>query len=142
MSDPGRQPRLVVPEGLVIDESARERLERQLASASASVAGIAGESTELAPGASYRVHAEWTALQTPRSSLAPASGPIRGAVLIRPHVEFEVTDGRVEVAGDSLLVDPGAHVHDPFRPVGVHLPASELCRPPFPRRAVVVFLGC
>jgi hypothetical protein len=142
MSDPGRQPRLVVPEGLVIDESARERLERQLASASASVAGIAGESTELAPGASYRVHAEWTALQTPRSSLAPASGPIRGAVLIRPHVEFEVTDGRVEVAGDSLLVDPGAHVHDPFRPVGVHLPASELGRPPFPRRAVVVFLGC
>ena len=30
MSDPGAEPRLVVPEGLVIDESARERLVRQL----------------------------------------------------------------------------------------------------------------
>src|ERR1700682_3130477 len=125
MSDPGEGPRLVVPEGLVIDESARERLERQLALAPAPVVGVAGESAELVPGASYRVHAEWTALQTPWSSVAPVSRPIRGAVLLRPHVEFEVRDGRVEVASGSVLVDPGAHVHDPFRPVGTYRAASE-----------------
>jgi len=51
MSDPGAEPRLVVPEGLVIDESARERLERQLAVAAPEIAGIAAESAELEPGA-------------------------------------------------------------------------------------------
>ena len=142
MSDPGGEPRLVVPEGLVIDESTRERLERQLALAPDTVAGVAGESSELAPGAGYRVHAEWTALQTPLSRIAPAAGPVRGAVLLRPHVEFEVRDGRVEVPSGSVLVDPGAHVHDPFRPIGPRRAASERGRPPFPRRAVVVFLGC
>ena len=139
MSD---EPRLVVPEGLVVDESARERLERQLALAPSTVVGVAGETTALAPGASYRVHAEWTALQTPRSGVAPVSGPIRGAVLLRPRVRFSVNDGRVEVADGSLLLDAGVHVHDPFRPIGTHLAASEQGRPPFPRRPVVVFLGC
>ena len=52
-------------------------------------------------------------------------------------------DGRVEVAGGTLLVDPGAHVHDPFRPDRhARRGVSEQGRPPFPRRAVVVFLGC
>src|SRR3954469_9424031 len=65
MSDPGAEPRLVVPEGLVIDESARERLERDLARAPATVAGVAADCVALEPGASYRVDAEWTALDAP-----------------------------------------------------------------------------
>ena len=146
MSDPGAEPRLVVPEGLVIDESARERLERQLARAAPGVIGIAAESAALAPGASYRVHAEWTALDSPWTSAAAGSGaraaaPVRGAVLVRPNVEFAVRDGRVEVDGGAVLVDPGAHVHDPFRAIGPLEPASERGRPPFPRRPVVVFLA-
>jgi hypothetical protein len=133
-------PRLVVPEGLVIDESARSRLERQLAHAPADVAAIGALAAPLAPGASYRVHAEWMALDTP-DALAPASGPVRGAVLVRPGVAFSVRDGRVEVAGGSLVVDPGAHTHDPHDPIGALEVASEQGRPPFPRRPVVVFLA-
>ena len=67
---------------------------------------------------------------------------VRGAVLVRPDVEFGVRDGSVEIANGSALVDPGAHVHDPYRPIGTVQDASELGRPPFPRRPVVVFLGC
>ncbi|MDQ1508715.1 MAG: hypothetical protein QOG50_559, partial [Actinomycetota bacterium] len=62
MADLGAEPRLVVPEGLVIDESVRERLERLLAAAPETVVGIAAETSDLAPGASYRVHAEWRSL--------------------------------------------------------------------------------
>jgi hypothetical protein len=134
------EPRLVVPEGLVLDESARERLERQLAPAPDDVAAIGAAASPLAPGASYRVHAEWTALETP-DALAPASGPVRGAVLVRPGVEFAVRDGRVEIASGTIMVDPGAHTHAPHDPIGVLEPASERGRPPFPRRPVVVFLA-
>src|SRR3954452_11123208 len=88
--------RLVVPEGLVIDESARERLARQLEAAPHAVLGLAAEVSALVPGASYRVHAEWTALETPLV-VAPAAGPVRGAVLVRPGVPFTVDDGRVAV---------------------------------------------
>ena len=147
MSDPGAEPRLVVPEGLVIDESTRERLERQLACADPAVSGIAAESAELEPGASYRVHAEWTALDSSWSSSAAGSGAraphsVRGAVLVRPNVTFDVRDGCVEIADGAVLSDPGAHVHDPFRTIGPLRPASERGRPPFPRRPVVVFLAC
>src|SRR2546422_4963165 len=142
MSDLGAEPRLVVPEGLMIDESARERLERQLALAPAGVAGVGAETSELAPGASYRVHAEWTALEPRPPAAARTSAVVRGAVLLRPEVEFAVRDGSVEIAGGSALVDAGAHVHDPYRPIGTLQDASELGRPPFPRRPVVVFLAC
>ena len=43
MSDSGAGARLVVPEGLLVDETVRERLERGLALAPAAVAGIAAE---------------------------------------------------------------------------------------------------
>src|SRR5580765_3337111 len=115
MSDLGAEPRLVVPEGLMIDESARERLERQLALAPAGVAGVGAETSELAPGASYRVYAEWKALEAPLAA-ARTSPVVRGAVLLRPEVAFDVRDGSVEIGGGSALVDPGAHVHDPYRP--------------------------
>lgn len=142
MGDLGDEPRLVVPEGLMIDESARDRLERQLALAPAATVGVGAEISELAPGASYRVHAEWKALEPRPSTTAPAPSVVRGAVLLRPDVEFEVRDGSVEIANGSALVDPGAHVHDPYLAIGTLQDASELGRPPFPRRPVVVFLGC
>ena len=82
--------RLVVPEGLVVDESARERLERQLEAAPESWAGVGAAVSPLAPGASYRVHAEWSALETPddlragertgaRGGARPPRGVVRGA---------------------------------------------------------------
>jgi len=141
-ADPAARPRLVVPEGLVIDESARARLERRLALAPETVTGVGAGASELAAGASYRVHAEWTALETPES-VAPVAGggSLRGAVLVRPGVEFAVRDGEVVLASGAIAVDPGAHTHDPHRPLGVLQTASERGRPPFPRRPVVVFLG-
>lgn len=143
MGDLGAAPRLVVPAGLVIDESVRERLERRLAAAPASVAGIAGETSALAPGASYRVHVEWRSLEPPRLTPLSSSSSVRGAVLLRPGAAYEVRDGRVSVPGDAtVLVDAGAPVHDPHAPFDELADASELGRPPFPRRPVVVFLGC
>jgi hypothetical protein len=141
MRDRGAQPRLVVPEGLVVDEHVRERLDRQLASAPEAVAGVGAEIADLESGASYRVHTEWMSLVDAR--LRPASSTvIRGAALLRPHVEFAVRNGSVAVEGGSLVVDPGAQVHDPHRPIGPLEPASRQGRPPFPRRPVAVFLGC
>lgn len=129
--------RLVVPERLVIDEVARERLARQLDRQPADVSGVAAEVGELAPGASYRVHAEWRSLE-PLSACVASTAAVRGAVLLRPNVRFEVTDGLVGVDG-SFVIDRGAHVHDPWAPLGPLLVASERGRPPFPRRPVVVF---
>jgi hypothetical protein len=129
--------RLVVPEGLVIDEVARERLIRQLERQPAEVKGVAAEVGALPPGSSYRVHAEWRSLE-PLSAYVASSAAVRGAVLLRPNVRFEVSDGLVGVDG-SFVIDGGAHVHDPWAPVGPLLDASESGRPPFPRRPVVVF---
>ncbi len=141
MRDRGAPPRLVVPEGLVVDEHVHERLERQLACAPEAVAGVGAEIADLESGASYRVHTEWVSLAA--TGLRPASSTvIRGAVLLRPHVEFAVRDGSVDVEAGSVVVDPGAQVHDPHRPIGPLEPASRQGRPPFPRRPVVVFLGC
>jgi len=141
-ADPAARPRLVVPEGLVIDESARARLERRLVRAPETITGLGAAVSELAPGASYRVHAEWTALDTPESAQPAAGGAtLRGAVLVRAGVEFDVRDGEVVLGSGALAIDPGAHTHDPHRPLGPPQVASERGRPPFPRRPLVVFLG-
>ncbi|HEY5171778.1 MAG TPA: hypothetical protein VIK54_08645, partial [Acidimicrobiia bacterium] len=129
--------RLVVPERLVIDEVARERLTRQLDRQPAEVKGVAAEVGELPPGASYRVEAEWRSLEPPSACVA-STAAVRGAVLLRPNVRFEVSDGLVGVDG-AFVIDRGAHVHDPWTSLGPLLPASERGRPPFPRRPVVVF---
>jgi hypothetical protein len=147
MADLGAEPRLVVPEGLMIDESARERLVRALAAAPETVVGIAGEISNLSPGTSYRVHAEWKSLEPWRPAVLGPSNRVRGAVVLRAGIAFAVRDGHVEItqsenAGASVLVDAGAPVHDPRAPAGPLQDASELGRPPFPRRPVVVFLGC
>jgi hypothetical protein len=135
--------RLVVPAGLLLDETSRERLGEQLGRTPPDVAGVVAPVVALAPGASYRVQAEWAAF-APRSVAHRASdGPaaVRGSVLLRPGVEFGVVDGAVEVHG-PLLIDPGAVTHDPAAPVGPLSAASARGRPPFPRRPVVVFLAC
>ena len=142
MRDLGAEPRLVVPEGLLIDESVRERLVRALAAAPADVVGVAAEIATLVPGASYRVHTEWTALENHAPLARHRGGAVRGAVLVRADAECVIRDGAVEFASGAVLVDPGAHVHDPHRPPGPLEVASEHGRPPFPRRPVVVFLGC
>ena len=129
--------RLVIAEGLVIDGVARDRLARQLERQPAGVVGVAAEVGELPPGASYRVHAEWRSLE-PLSACVASNAAVRGAVLLRPNVRFEVSDGLVGVDG-NFVVDLGAHVHDPRTPLGPLLDASERGRPPFPRRPVVVF---
>ena len=136
-----REPRLVVPEGWVIDEAACDRLVRQLNGAPSQVAGVVADVGELPPGASYRVHAEWSALEPQSAVTERHITSARGAMLIRPGVDFEVRDDVVEVGAGPLLFDAGAHVHDPWRPVGPLAVASELGRPPFPRRPVVVFLA-
>ncbi|MGH2637372.1 MAG: hypothetical protein ACRDHU_14665, partial [Actinomycetota bacterium] len=99
------------------------------------------ETTELPPGASYRVHAEWGVLD-PLSAVAESEGPARGVALLRPGVEYEAREGGVEIGTRALLVDRGARAHDPWRPIGGLDVASELGRPPFPRRPVVTFLSC
>lgn len=134
------EPRLVVPEGLLIDDIVRERLERQLLGLSPEVDGVVAELDELPPGASCRVHAEWRSLE-PASALTPTTTSVRGVALLRPGVPFEVVGETVEARDAALLVDPGAVVHDPHRPPGPLRVASELGRPPFPRRPVVVFLA-
>jgi hypothetical protein len=135
--------RLVVPAGLLLDETSRERLEEQLRRAPADVVGVVAPVVALTPGASYRVQAEWAAF-TPRSVAhqdRDGATAVRGSVLLRPGVEFSVADGAVDVQA-ALLIDPGAVTHDPAAPIGPLSTASEQGRPPFPRRPVVAFLAC
>jgi hypothetical protein len=135
-------PVLAIPEGWVIDELARERLARHLTHAPAHIRGVVAETGALPSGASYRVHAERLCLR-PFSAATDTSGrAVQGAVLLRPGVGFETRGSVVEVAQGPLLVDSGAHVHDPWRAIDPIKPASTLGRPPFPRRPVVVFLAC
>jgi hypothetical protein len=83
------------------------------------------------------VQAEWQSLE-PRSDVGASTTAVRGAVLLRPGARFEVIDGLVAADG-PVAVDRGAHVHDPWAPLGTLLEASTAGRPPFPRRPVVVF---
>lgn len=138
---PMAEPVLALPDCWVIDPLARERLAWQLSRADTDCPGVVAPLTELLPGASYRTSAERAAL-TPLTSIAPTDdGAVRGAVLLRPGVDFDVRGGVVEVAGTGLVQDPGAAVHDPSRGIGALSPASTEGRPPFPHRPVVVFLG-
>jgi len=133
--------RLVVPEGLVLDEVARQRLERQLDRSAHDVSGVVAPTAPLPPGASYRVCAEWRSLEPDTVAVELTSTSARGAVLLRPGVGFAVTDGVVDVAAGTLVLDPGAHVHDPRQPIEELRVASELGRSPFPRRPLVLFVG-
>jgi hypothetical protein len=131
---------LVVADEWVVDDVALDRLARALAGAPAGVAGVAATTGALAPGASYRVHAEWTAM-SPGGTEPVGASRVRGAVLARPGVDVRV-DGDVIAVDGSVVLDRGAHAHDPWEPVGPLEPASPRSRPPFPRRPVVAFLAC
>jgi hypothetical protein len=133
---------LALPDGWVIDELARERLAHQLARSPEHISGVVAETRELPSGTSYRVHAERLCLQPFSVAIETSRRTWHGAVLVRPGVSFETGDGFVEVSGERVLLDPGAHVHDPWRPIAPLEDASALGRPPFPRRPVVVFLAC
>jgi len=135
-------PVLAMPDGWVIDDLARERLARQLTRAPRHFEGVVAESGPLPCGASYRVHAERLCLRPLSDAAETSRDELEGAVLLRPGVAFETRDGGVQVQPGTLLVDPGAHVHDPWRPPGPIEAASRLGRLPFPRRPVVVFLAC
>jgi hypothetical protein len=136
------EPVLAMPEGWMIDDLARERLARQLAHAPSRVCGVVAETSALPPGSSYRVHAERLCLR-PFSAVSETShDTLTGAVLLRPGIAFATRDGVVETERGPFLVDSGAHVHDPWRAIAPPQPASELGRPPFPRRPIVVFLAC
>lgn len=131
--------RIVVPERLVLDEIARERLVRALLTAPAPIAAVGGELATIEPGASYRVDAEWRSVTGGPLRPAP-TGSVRGAVALRPGTDYTVHDDTVTVAGADVLVDPGAVAFDPHAP-GEPGPATPRGRSPFPRRPVVCFLG-
>ncbi len=137
-ADPAAAPTLVLPDGWCLDWISIDRLERALAAAPSTVAGVGAASGPLRPGGSYRTHAEWGALRP--AHLEPVAGPVAGAVLVREDVEHEVDGGQVHVAGPVTL-DPGAHVHDPLADPGPIEVAHGEGRSPFPVRPVVVFLA-
>ena len=74
MREPGAEPRLVVPAGLVIDENVRERLTREFSRLAPDATGVAAEIADLEPGASYRVHNEWLSLD--RTATRPARSKV------------------------------------------------------------------
>jgi hypothetical protein len=133
--------RLAIPEGLVIDDLVRARLERQLARLPDTIDGVVAPVVELPPGVSCRTHAEWRSLEPLREVTTRLDGRAEGAVLLRGNVEFDAGEGVITVPGASLVEDAGAVVHDPNRPLSALATASELARPPFPRRLVVLLLG-
>lgn len=135
-------PVLAIPDELVIDEISRDRLTRQLAGADPQFAGVVAHRHRIPPGASYRVIAERAALTESGSALVPHDGlEVRGAVVLRRGIGFEIAGDLVAVERGPLLIDTGATVHDPWTPIGPVEPASTLGRPPFPYRPVVLFLG-
>ncbi|MGH8979246.1 MAG: hypothetical protein ACRDV7_14295 [Acidimicrobiia bacterium] len=139
-ADDNQEPRLILPEGLVIAELVQDRMARQLERAPSDVAGIVAETGELPPGSSYRVEAEWRALDFPSDAYEPSANRVHGAVLVRSGVGADVRGDVVEVEGE-LLVDRGAHVHDTRRVTGALDVASERGRSPFPQRPLVVFVA-
>ena len=136
--DPGV---LVVADGWLVDSSSVDRLARQLAQAPAETAGVAAASGPLAPGTSYRVHAERCALLARGDEANAAPEQPFGAVMVRAGVGWSATAAGVIVQGGPVLLDEGAHAHDPTQSVGPIREADPRDRPPFPWRPVVAFVG-
>jgi hypothetical protein len=131
---------LAIPVGWVLDRVSRQRLLHQLDRAGSACTGVVAQRSELLPGASCRVCAERQAA-APESDVRLVSHlALRGAAMLRPGVEFDVSDDLVTVEQGPLLVDDGATVHDPWRPVGAVEDASPLGRP-MATRPVALFLG-
>ncbi len=131
---------LVVPDTVVIDGIAVDRLHAQLARHGTEVGGVFAPILPVPPGSSYRVVAERAAL-LPSSVAFATSAPVRGAALVRAGTDFDVAGEEVAVRGGATLADPGAASHDPIAPVGALEPAVAESRSPFPRAPLVLFLG-
>lgn len=132
---------LVVADGWLVDSSSADRLARQLAHAPAAVAGVAAAAGPLAPGTSYRVHAERCSLLALGGELHAAPDHPFGAVMLRPEIAWADAPAGVVVDGGPVLLDSGAYAHDPTYSVGPILAADPGDRPPFPWRPVVAFVG-
>ena len=132
---------LVVADGWLVDSSSANRLTGQLVQAPVGVAGIAAAARPLAPGTSYRVHAERCSLLPFGGELSAAPQQPVGAVLLRDGVGWSASAAGVVVGEGSVLLDRGAYAHDPMRPIGPVTPANAADRPPFPWRPVVAFLA-
>jgi hypothetical protein len=131
---------LALPEGWVLADAGRQRLERQLSRAGAGCAAVVAEWSELPPGASYLTWSEHRAL-TPESEVRPVAGvTVRGAALVRAGVTFETDGGRVTLGRGQVLADPGVAVHDPWQSVAKTTDASPAGRP-LDARPVALFLG-
>jgi len=132
---------LAIPEGWVLDESARVRMEHQLARLGADCTGVVAPVVALEPGSSYRVAAEWRTLEPLGRVETLPGGRVRGAVLARVGTDVHPDDDGVTLGPGAWVVDHGASVHDPWQPIGAPQDASRAGRPPFPYRPVVLFLG-
>ncbi len=132
---------LVVADRWLVDRSSADRLARQLAQAPAAVFGVAAAAGPLAPGTSYRVHAERCSLLPLKAEPSVASPQPFGAIVLRDGVRWSAADAGVIVDAGSVLLDRGSYAHDPTCPVGPIVPADVVDRPPFPWRPVVAFLA-
>jgi hypothetical protein len=131
---------LALPEGWVLADAGRQRLERQLSRAGSGCAAVVAEWSELPPGTSYVTWSEHQAL-TPESEVRPVPGlTVRGAALVRAGVSFETGGGLVTLACGQLLTDPGVTVHDPWQSVADTADASPTGRP-LDARPVALFVG-
>jgi hypothetical protein len=133
-------PTLAVGETWLVDDASHERLVRQLARLPRGLAGVAAATGPLPPGSSFRVEAEHRACDPLDVATEHVRGPVRAA-LLRPEVEFTLGAAGVDTRDHELLLDPGAHVHDPWAAPGELAAADPRGRPPFPWRPVVMFLG-
>lgn len=132
---------LVVADGWLVDSSSADRLARQLVQAPATFAGVAAAAGPLAPGTSYRVHAERCSLVALGGESNAAPEQPFGAVMLRPDVAWTATAAGVVVDGGPVLLDEGAYAHDPTGPATPMLEADPRDRPPFPWRPVVAFVA-
>jgi hypothetical protein len=131
---------LVSPAELVIDARARARLAGHPDRGDPAVSAIVAPVSSLAPGGSYRTHAEWCALEAAKATDA-TDVPVEGVAIVRVGVKHSVDDRIVKVDAGKVLVDATAPSHDPWGDIGSPEPASERGRSPFPRRPLVLFLG-
>src|SRR5262249_10768988 len=137
------QAHLELPRGWMVDSHTVDRLTWQLEHAPDHIEAVIAPAGPIRAGASYRTHAERLSLLPLTAGRESRQRTWRGAVLAGPGVAVEVGDGgvTVDVPGGSVLVDHGAHAHDPRGEDGELRAASEWGRSPFPWRPLVVLVA-
>jgi hypothetical protein len=132
-----------LPPGWVVDPHTIDRLSWLLEHAPDHIEGVIAPAGSIRAGASYRTHAEHLSLLPLTAVGESRQRTWRGAVLARPGVAVDVGDGEVtvDISSGSVLVDHGAHVHDPAADGGALRPATGWGRSPFPWRPLVVLVA-